>query len=147
MLENVYILHIDDPRSLKYLNDCLASCKQFPGINPIPVMGYKEADYKDICAEYGLSMIPYYLNQMPTMGHIHNRAFSCTAGHIKIWKMIVESNEPGVVLEHDAIVKGPLSNIDVDDDEILWLGPRIEYEDDYKFPIGSIPDYQDVERW
>ncbi len=147
MLENVYILHIDDPRSLKYLDDCLASCKQFPGINPIPVMGYKEADYKDICAEYGLSMIPYYLNQMPTMGHIHNRAFSCTAGHIKIWKMIVESNEPGVVLEHDAIVKGPLSNIDVDDDEILWLGPRIEYEDDYKFPIGSIPDYQDVERW
>jgi GR25 family glycosyltransferase involved in LPS biosynthesis len=147
MLTNTYILHIDDPRSLKYLDDCIASCKQFPGINPIPVMGYKEADYKDLCEEYGLSMIPYYLNQMPTMGHIHNRAFSCTAGHIKIWKMIVESNEPGVVLEHDAIVKGPFSNIDVDDDEILWLGPRIEFEDDYRYPWGAIPDYVDVDRW
>jgi hypothetical protein len=147
MLTNTYILHIDDPRSLKYLEDCIASCKQFPGINPIPVTGYKEADYKDICEEYGLSMIPYYLDQMPTMGHIHNRAFSCTAGHIKIWKMIVESNEPGVVLEHDAIVKGPFSNIDVDDDEILWLGPRIEFEDDYRYPWGAIPDYVDVERW
>ena len=147
MIQNAYILHIDEPRSLKYLEDCLQSCKEWPDLNPIPVQGYKGASYKDICEEFGLSIIPFYTNQMEQNGDTLNKAFSCTAGHIKIWQMIAESGEPGVVLEHDTIVKGPLSNIDVDDDEILWLGPRIDREDDYKYPWGAIPNYVDVDRW
>ena len=131
MLQNVYILHIDEPRSLQYLDDCVRSCKEFPGLNVIPVQGYKGASYKDICKEFGLDIIPFYVNQMDTNGDTLNKAFSCTAGHIKIWQMIVESGEPGVVLEHDAIVKGPLAMVDVDDDEILWLGPRIEFEHEW----------------
>ncbi len=147
MLQNVYILHIDEPRSLQYLDDCVRSCKEFPELNVIPVQGYKGASYKDICEEFGLDIIPFYVNQMDTNGDTLNKAFSCTAGHIKIWQMIAESGEPGVVLEHDAIVKGPLTNIDVDDNEILWLGPRVDLENDYTFPVGSIPDYVDVDRW
>lgn len=147
MLKNVYILHIDDPKSLQYLNDCLESCNRFPDINAIPVQGYKGVNYKDICNEFGLSMIPYYLNQMEQNGDMLNKSFSCTAGHIKIWQKIVESNEPGVLLEHDAIIKAPISNVDVNDDEILWLGPRIALEHDYTFPSGSILDYVDVDRW
>lgn len=147
MLNNVYILHIDEPSSLQCLNDCVGSCSQYPGLNVIPVQGYKGANYKDICEEFGLSIIPFYVNQMETIGDTLNKAFSCTAGHIKIWKMIIESGEPGVVLEHDAMVVGPLSNVDVDDDEILWLGPRINHISDYKYPWGAIPDYIDVDRW
>jgi predicted O-methyltransferase YrrM len=147
VLQNVYILHIDEPRSLQYLDDCVRSCKEFPELNVIPVQGYKGASYKDICEEFGLDIIPFYVNQMDTNGDTLNKAFSCTAGHIKIWQMIAESGEPGVVLEHDAIVKGPLTNIDVDDNEILWLGPRVDLENDYTFPVGSIPDYVDVDRW
>lgn len=147
MLVNTYILHIDEPRSLKYLDDCLQSCKTWPDLKPIPVQGYKGANYKDICEEFGIGIIPFYVNQMDTNGETLNKAFSCTAGHIKIWQMIADSGEPGVVLEHDAIIKGPLTNIDVDDDEILWLGPRMDREDDYTYPWGAIPDYVDVDRW
>jgi len=147
MLKNVYILHIDEPRSLQYLDDCVRSCKEYSGLNVVPVQGYKGASYKDICKEFGLDIIPFYINQMDTIGDTLNNAFSCTAGHIKIWQMIVDSNDPGVVLEHDAIVKGPLAMVDVDDYEILWLGPRIEFEDDYKFPWGAILEYVDVDRW
>lgn len=147
MIKNTYILHIDDPRSLQYLDDCLQSCKSFPDINPVPVQGYKGASYKDICAEYELDIIPVYINQMDTIGDTLNKAFSCTAGHIKIWQMIVDSGEPGAILEHDAIVKGPLAMVDVDDDEILWLGPRIDLENDYTFPWGAINEYVDVDRW
>jgi len=147
VIKNAYILHIDEPRSLKYLDDCLQSCKQFSDINPIPVQGYKGANYKDICEEFGIGIIPFYVDQMDKNGETLNKAFSCTAGHIKIWQMIVDSGEPGAVLEHDAIVKGPLAMVEVDDDEILWLGPRIEFEDDYKFPWGAINDYVDVDRW
>lgn len=147
MIRNAYILHINEPRSMQYLNDCLESCKQFSDINPIPVQGYKGASYEDICAEYELDIIPFYINQMDTIGDTLNKAFSCTAGHIKIWQMIVDSGEPGAVLEHDAIVKGPLAMVEVDDDEILWLGPRIEFENDYTFPWGAINEYVDVDRW
>ena len=147
MIRNVYILHIDDSRSLQYLNDCLESCKRFPDINAIPVQGYKGVSYKDICKEYGLGIIPYYVNQMEQNGDTINKAFSCTAGHIKIWRMIVESGEAGVILEHDAIIKAPLSSLEVSDDTILWLGPRIEYENDYVFPIGVNTTNIEVDRW
>ena len=146
MITNAYILHIDEPRSIKYAQECVKSCEHF-SVNPILVQGYKGANYKDICEEFGIGIIPYYVDQMDENGDTLNKAFSCTAGHIKIWQMIADSDEPAAVFEHDAIVKGPLSNIDVDDDEILWLGPRIDREDDYKYPWGAIPDYFDVDRW
>jgi hypothetical protein len=66
---------------------------------------------------------------------------------MKIWQLIVDSGEPGVVLEHDAIIKGPLSSLEVSDDVILWLGPRIEHENDYNFPVGSNINNIDVDRW
>lgn len=151
MLENVYILHIDEPKSLQYLDDCVRSCKNFPELNVIPVQGYKGVSYKDICEEFDIGIIPFYVNQMDTNGDTLNKAFSCTAGHMKIWQMIVESGKPGVVLEHDAIVKGPLSSLSVDDDVILWLGPRIEFEHDYEFPWADMAysnfDYIEVDRW
>ena len=146
MINNVYILYIDNPKSIHYKDECVKSCDG-SGMNVIHVEGYNGASYKDICEEFGVHMIPFYLSQMPEQEQVLNRAFSCTAGHIKIWQMIVESKEPGIILEHDAIVKGPLSQVEVDDDEILWLGPRIDQERDYRFPIGSIPDYIDVDRW
>ena len=146
MINNVYVLYIDNPKSIQYKDDCVKSCDG-SGMNVIPVQGYNGASYKDICEEFGVHMIPFYLSQMPQQEQILNRVFSCTAGHMKIWQMIVESKEPGIILEHDAIVKGPLSQVEVDDDEILWLGPRIDQERDYRFPIGSIPDYIDVDRW
>ena len=147
MIKNAYILHIDEPRSLQYLEDCINSCKQFSDINPIPVQGYNGANVSDICEEFGIDIIQFYVNQMDTIGDTLSKAFSCTAGHIKIWQMIVDSGEPGAVLEHDAIMKGPLSIIDVNDDEILWLGPRVDLEQDYDFPHGTIIDYVDVDRW
>lgn len=147
MLQNAYILYIDEPRSIQYMNECMRSCKEFPGINPIAVLGYKGANYEDICQEFSVGIIPYYVNQMEQNGDTINKAFSCTAGHMKIWQMIVESGEPGVVLEHDAIIKGPLSSLEINDDVVLWLGPRIEYENDYNFPVGSNVDTVDVDRW
>jgi hypothetical protein len=148
MLENVYILHIDEPRSLQYLDECVRSCNEFVGLNVIPVQGYKGVSYKDICEEFDIGIIPFYVNQMDTIGDTLNKAFSCTAGHMKIWQMIVDSGKPGVVLEHDAIVKGPLPLVEVQDDVILWLGPRIEFEHDYYYPYrGAAFNYVDVDRW
>lgn len=147
MVRNAYILHIEDPRSRAYMQACYDSCKSFANINPIPVQGYNGVHYKDICNEYGIDTIPYYLEMMKDDPKVITRAFSCSAGHFKIWQMIVESGEPGVVLEHDAIVKGDFTNLPVSDGEILWLGPRIEHEHDYNYPVNSTPEIVRVDRW
>lgn len=147
MIKNTYILHIDEPRSLQYLNECLNSCKQFSNINPIPVQGYKGANYKQICEDFGIGIIPFYVDQMNTNGNVLDRAFSCSGGHFKIWQMIVKSRQPGVVLEHDAIVKGDYTKLEPRDGEILWLGPRINLESDYQYPWGVETTYIDINRF
>jgi hypothetical protein len=84
---------------------------------------------------------------MKTNEQVLNRVFSCSAGHYKIWNMIAESNEPGVVLEHDAIVKQDYTNLQPKDGEILWLGPRIDRVDDYNYPQGVEETYQEIDRY
>ena len=148
MLKNVYILHIDHPKSLEYLNDCLESCKQFPDINPIPVKGFMGEDYIDVCAKVGVKPHFFYIDKLDTPERdTINRVQSGTAGHYLIWQMIAESGEPGVVLEHDAIVKGRIDDILIEDDEIIWLGPRIQFTDDYSFPENETIDRVSVQRW
>jgi hypothetical protein len=75
-----------------------------------------------------------------------DRIASVDAGHFDIWKMIIESGEPGIVLEHKAIVK---SNIDVEarDGEIIHFGPRILNIDDYNYPDSDEQKLIPVEQW
>lgn len=147
MLKNAYILYLDEPKSLKYLEDCIDSCKQFPDINPIPVAGPLRASYKELCAEFGIGIIPYYVDQMETNAQTLNNTFSCNGGHYRIWKKIVESGEAGVVFEHDVVVKQDFTTLEPLDGEILWLGPRIHSMDDYKYPDGWEMKYVEVDRW
>ena len=147
MLNNAYILYLDEPKSLKYLQDCVNSCTQFPDINPIPVAGPLRATYKELCAEFGIGIIPYYVDQMATNAQTLNNTFSCNGGHYRIWKKIVESGEAGVVFEHDVVVKQDFTTLQPLDGEILWLGPRIHNVDDYNYPDGWETRYVEVDRW
>jgi GR25 family glycosyltransferase involved in LPS biosynthesis len=147
MLKNAYILYLDEPKSLKYLQDCVDSCAQFPDINPIPVAGPLRASYKELCEEFGIGIIPYYVDQMATNAQTLNNTFSCNGGHYRIWKKIVESGEAGVVFEHDVVVKKSLTALEPIDGEILWLGPRIHNVDDYNYPDGWESKYVEVDRW
>ena len=62
----------------------------------------------------------------------------CTLGHFKIWEFIsyMPKSSAYVVLEDDAITKVNFSNlnINVSDNEIVFLGPRALNELDYDFP-------------
>jgi len=142
MLTNTYILYINDERSISYKDDCVRSCQNFPNLKPIPVEGYKGFSYKDL----KIPIIPFYTSGSHDEKTI-NGAVSCSAGHYKIWKLIVESGEPGVVLEHDAIVKYDFSGMYPEDGSILWLGPRIDLEDDYNVPADVEWVYVETDRF
>ena len=147
MLKNTYILYINDQRSINYKDDCVKSIERFPNLNPIPVEGYKLTPYQTIQEELGINIIPYYLDRLEQGSKTDLGALCCSAGHFKIWNMIVESGEPGVVLEHDAIVKFDYSSVKPDDGEVLWLGPRIDLEHDYNVPTDVQYVYMDLDRF
>jgi hypothetical protein len=150
MIRNTYILYIDDPRSIAYMKECVESCAQFPAINPIPVQGYHAVPVQALCDEFHIHTIPYYTKQLPQNAAVLNRTFSCNAGHYKIWQMIADSGESGVVLEHDAIVKHDYASAmypEVRDGEIMWLGPRVNNVTDYTYPEHIEPALEEVVHW
>lgn len=142
-MKNTYILYMDDDRSRLYMADCFRSCLQFPNINATPVPGYSGLTYSQLCEAADLiAFEPHIKNSDESLGS----TFCCSAGHYAIWQMIVDSGEPGVVLEHDVIVKGDYSDLDVEDDEILFLGPRTYQENDYRYD-GTPPTKIDIDRF
>jgi GR25 family glycosyltransferase involved in LPS biosynthesis len=117
------------------MNDCVASASIDPQLEMIPVEGYNGVDALALSTEIGIEIIPYYVEKIKSGVREHNNSFCCTAGHLKIWQMIVDSGEPGIVLEHDTIIKGPIDLSSLDDSiDILWLGYRIKEINDYTYP-------------
>jgi GR25 family glycosyltransferase involved in LPS biosynthesis len=58
----------------------------------------------------------------------------CSTGHIHIWQLILKSGFTGAVavFEHDAVVKRDFRSIDVKDNELVFLGYRMDSADDYE---------------
>ena len=148
MLKNVYILYIDTENSKQYLNECIDSCKQFPDINPIPVLGYTDLNYSKLCEMYNLKPHKWRFDKsLEDFPGCFDLISSVDASHYKIWQMIIDSGEPGVILEHKAVVKAPIKDIVVNDLEILHFGPRILYQDDYIYPEGVVPSRVPTDQW
>jgi len=148
MLKNVYILYIDTPKSKEYLKECIESCNQFPDINPIPVLGHTDLTYNTVCEMYDMKPHRWRLDKkFEDFPGCFNKIASVDASHFKIWQMIIDSGEPGVVLEHKSIVKAPIKDVVINDLEIVHFGPRILYRDDYTYPEGVVPQRVSTDQW
>lgn len=63
-----------------------------------------------------------------------NRAQLCTAGHVAIWKKIVDENiNQAIILEHDAIILDNI-NFEIPDNTIVALGYKINDPNRYTKP-------------
>ena len=58
----------------------------------------------------------------------------CHASHIKSWDRIVEIDKPCIILEHDAVVLGDVTNIDIPDMQVVTFGHRVADINDYVPP-------------
>lgn len=152
---DVYILYNNNERSLSLLEDCKDSLSSLGGedkFNLIPVLGYSGSDALELYNRYQYKIIPYYRNLLnadipDTFRKELNGALYATAGHLKIWNDIANSNKPSIILEHDAVFKSIDFDLNLlEDFMIFWLGPRVEKIDDYKFPEEQI-SYNEVKRF
>lgn len=58
----------------------------------------------------------------------------CHASHIKCWKRIIEIGKPCIILEHDALIVGDVTTVDIPDRGVVTFGYRVANKDDYKPP-------------
>lgn len=118
--------------SMEYAEHCAKSCDEhglpYEFIDAVEFLPCDEA-FKSV----GVWKRKGYKN---TMGNC-----CCHSSHIKCWRRIVELGKPCIILEHDAVVKGDVRNIEIKDMAVNNFGFRVAQEDDYE-PIG--PAYEMV---
>lgn len=145
-IEHAYILYIDTPDAIKYMEECKASCEKY-GIPVTPFMGMKlPTTTQAIKDNWGFRVDPRVddhaiLNSDPNQPNIQEHLVMnvwfkeqlCLTGHLAIWKEIATKHKGAVaVFEHDAIVKRNFLDVDVQDNEWTFLGFRVDERDDYE---------------
>ena len=133
-IQHAYILYIDDPDSIRYMEECKKSCEEH-GIPVTPFLGLKlPVTLEHIKEKWGFRVNPIVEERQtePVM-NVWFKEQLCLTGHLAIWKKIfTEHNGAVAVFEHDALVKKNFLDVDVVDYEYLFLGYRFDHRDDYE---------------
>lgn len=153
-IEHAYILYIDTPKAVKYMEECKESCDKH-GIPVTPFQGLKLPTSTQIIREkWGFRVDPrcdqdHSKNPDPDLREVMPIWFKeqlCLTGHMAIWKEVASKHTGAVaVFEHDALVKRNFLDVDVEDLEWVFLGYRMDHRDDYecvdepftKVPVGK----------
>jgi len=122
--------------SLEYSKLCAESCEKH-GLPYEFVDGIYGLDCDSAFESVGAFKQPDYTNKP---GHC-----CCHSAHIRCWQRIIEIGEPCIILEHDAIVLGDITNIDIPDMAIVTFGHRVANPNEYK-PIKPADKLVPVER-
>lgn len=69
----------------------------------------------------------------------------CHSSHIKCWRRIVELDKACIILEHDAIVLGDVTTIDIPDMSVVTFGHRVPRRNSYH-PVGPIERLKSIEK-
>ncbi len=125
-IRKAIILRHPAPYSIKYSEECAASCEKY-GIPYEFFDGYYTTDVEELNRLSGWRFPNAWVKE-----------YCCTAGHLNIWRKVIQEGGAVAVLEHDAIVKRRMDDIEVTDGEVVFLGLRVENRNDYECPEGDI---------
>ena len=140
-LGRAYILHIDTEKSKEYAKECADSCEH-NSIKYEMFDGFMGLTIEDLAEKTGWKIGREGLEDNDRQ---YVKEYNAALGHIEIWRKIAESDEAGVILEHDCVVKENFSHLEVHDGQILHLGPRLNYAADYEYPDRP-EDYVKIRR-
>jgi hypothetical protein len=143
-IEHAYILYIDTPDAIKYMEECKASCEKY-GIPVTPYMGMKlPTTTQAIHDKWGFRVDPRcdgHATINPNHPDLENHKVLniwfkeqlCLTGHLSIWKKVATEHTGAVaVFEHDAIVKRNFLDLEIEDKQWTFLGYRVDHRDDYE---------------
>ena len=119
-----YILKTKNPLSDEYATVCGNSCVQNKTSYEF-LDWWHEGNPKDAWASIGIP-----IGKFDAFKASNAKAQFATSGHAMIWKKIRDSGQPGIVLEHDAIMLHPI-DIEIPDDMIVVLGYKLQNPQEY----------------
>jgi GR25 family glycosyltransferase involved in LPS biosynthesis len=117
------------PESIEMSNEVARGCEKF-GIPYEFIDGIEFMSSEDAMKAVGVWL-------SPKQKRVSTGNNNCHASHIKAWRRIVEINKACVIFEHDVIVKGDVTNIDIIDDAVNIFGHRINDQSKYN-PVCPI---------
>lgn len=126
--KKAYILRTTDPRSILQSEDVIASCNRV-GIS------WECIEWFHGKPQEAWAAIDTKINKKVSG---NPNAQCCFSGHIKIWEKIIESGEPGIVLEHDGIMLHKI-DIDIPEQTLVALGYKLENIDRYDYESAGPP--------
>ena len=141
-IDKAYILYIDDVKSKVYADKCVESCEDH-AIRYELHLGHSGLTIEDLVEKTGWKIGREGIEDSDRQ---YVKEYNAALGHIDIWRDIAESGKAGVILEHDAVVKGDIHELEVHDGEILHLGPRMDYSRDYELPDDRDATYLPIRR-
>lgn len=129
----------DNSTSVKYALECAKSCERhnlpYEYIDAIDKANYK--DSVDAFAAVGVK---------PTKDYSASLGNSCChASMIKCWNRIVEIGTPCLILEHDALVVGDVTSLDIPDMAVVTFGHRVSEKNQYR-PVRPAEKLVEVSR-
>ena len=130
------IRRLNHPVSMEYAAGCAKSCEEHN-------LKYEFIDaIENISCEQAFKAVGVYKKESykNSMGNC-----CCHASHIKCWKRIIELDKPCIILEHDAIVRGDVTNIDIPDMSVVTFGHRVLDPNQYN-PIKPIKELKEIPR-
>ena len=130
------IRRLENEISMEYAKGCAESCEKY-GLPYEFIDAVENLPCDEAFRSVGAKKNPRYSN---TQGNC-----CCHSSHIKCWKRIIELDKACIVLEHDAIVKGNVRNIDIPDMAVVTFGHRVVNETDYN-PVGPIERLKEIPR-
>ena len=114
--------------SMEYAQYCADSCERH-GLPYEFIDGIEFMSSEDAFKAVGTYLRPGYTGMVG-----HN---NCHASHIKAWRRLIEIGKPCLILEHDAVVKGDVRNIDIPDMSVVTFGHRVGLDTMYE-PVSKI---------
>lgn len=128
-----YILYIDTPTSIEYMQTCVESCDRV-GLSYELVKGISNMNPRQSWDSTGIN----YKGDLSKYDHVIDKPTCCSAGHAMIWKMIADREECAIVLEHDAIMLHPV-NVDIPENRIVNLGYKLKNIQRYDYETAGPP--------
>lgn len=125
-IRKALILRHPAPYSIKYSEECAASCEKY-GIPYEFFDGYYTTDVEELNRLSGWRFPNAWVKE-----------YACTAGHLNMWRKVIQEGGAVAILEHDAIVKRRMDDIEITDGEVVFLGLRVENRNDYECPEGDV---------
>ena len=130
------IMMKDNAISEEYAKVCAESCEK--NNTPWEYIEWYDGNREDVKPMQTWKSIGIPISNIDTFRPKRSPAQCATSGHAMAWKKVMDSGEPAIIFEHDAILLHKI-DIDIPDGMMVTLGYKLENPQEYNHKQAGAP--------